>query len=167
MSDSRKGIRELETAIHSLPSSRKIHLLTAGGGDAPAFKVPHTHLGPVSDDERLSFFYSACDLFICPSLQDNLPNTVMESMACGTPVVAFETGGLPDLVRAGVSGKLATPSGDPLALAAAISELLSDADRLLKMRALTRALAVNEYGLGVCAGQYRELYAHVCGQKLV
>ncbi len=158
ISDPRKGIRQLESAIRSLPAALPVHLLTVGNGHSPAFNFPHHHLGPIQSDHLLSFFYSACDLFVCPSLQDNLPNTVLEAMACGTPVAAYDTGGLPDMVREGVSGRLANPVGDAPALAAVISGLLSNPAGLSELRARARALAVKDYSLGVQAGHYRELY---------
>jgi glycosyltransferase involved in cell wall biosynthesis len=53
--------------------------------------------------------YNAADVFVAPSLEDNLPNTVMESLSCGTPVVAFNIGGMPDMVEHKVNGYLAEP----------------------------------------------------------
>ena len=58
-----------------------------------------THvLGNIRDERLLAACYNAADVFVIPSLEDNLPNTVLESMACETPVVAFETGGIPEMV---------------------------------------------------------------------
>jgi glycosyltransferase involved in cell wall biosynthesis len=51
--------------------------------------------------------YNATDIFVLPSLEDNLPNTIMESMACGTPVLAFKTGGIPEMIDHKVNGYLA------------------------------------------------------------
>jgi len=161
ITDPRKGMNQLESAIRLLPASMRVHLLTVGRGYTPTFSFAHSHLGPLQNDHILSFFYSACDLFICPSLQDNLPNTVLESMACGTPVVAYETGGLPDMVREGESGTVVNPVGDDSALSAAISGLLSNLEGLSEMRIRARALAVNEYALGIQAEQYRLLYQTV------
>lgn len=73
----------------------------------PEFPFKTTFLGTIDNDEHLAKCYSAADAFITPSLEDNLPNTVMESLACATPVVAFKTGGIPDMVSHLINGYLA------------------------------------------------------------
>ncbi len=88
----------------------KVELIVFGNRDeknVPDFPVRTTFLGTISDDQRLARCYSAADVFITPSLEDNLPNTVLESLACGTPVVAFTTGGIPDMVQHKANGYLA------------------------------------------------------------
>ena len=71
------------------------------------FGMKTTFLGTISEEEKLALCYTAADVFISPSLEDNLPYTVMESLACGTPVVAFTTGGIPDMVQHLENGYLA------------------------------------------------------------
>ena len=73
----------------------------------PEFPFKTTFLGAINNDEHLAKCYSAADVFIAPSLEDNLPYTVMESLACATPVVAFKTGGIPDMVKHLENGYLA------------------------------------------------------------
>jgi glycosyltransferase involved in cell wall biosynthesis len=73
-------------------------------------------LGYISDESELAVAYNACDFFILPSIEDNLPNTVLESLSCGTPVIAFETGGVSDMVIDGETGWLAS-KGDSNQLA--------------------------------------------------
>jgi glycosyltransferase involved in cell wall biosynthesis len=63
--------------------------------------------GIITGDLNIIDLYNAADIFVLPSLEDNLPNTVMESMACGTPVVAFNTGGIPEMIDHRVNGYLA------------------------------------------------------------
>jgi len=75
--------------------------------DVPDFSFKTSFLGTINDDEKLAMCYAAADTFLIPSLEDNLPYTVMESLACGTPVVAFTTGGIPDMVEHLHSGYLA------------------------------------------------------------
>jgi len=75
--------------------------------DVPEFPFKTSFLGTISDDERLALCYAAADAFLIPSLEDNLPYTVMESLSCGTPVITFKTGGIPDMVKHQQNGYLA------------------------------------------------------------
>jgi glycosyltransferase involved in cell wall biosynthesis len=104
-------IEALEILIdQKLIDKDKLELIVFGNRDAknvPDFPIKTTFLGTISNDEKLSVCYSAADVFLTPSLEDNLPNTVMESLSCGTPVVAFTTGGIPDMVRHKENGYLA------------------------------------------------------------
>jgi glycosyltransferase involved in cell wall biosynthesis len=87
-----------------------VELVIFGNRDTsnlPDFPVKTTFLGTISAEDRLALCYSAADAFLAPSLEDNLPYTVLESLSCGTPVVAFTTGGIPDMVEHKVNGYLA------------------------------------------------------------
>lgn len=64
-------------------------------------------LGSFSDEVSLSLIYNSADLFVAPSIEDNLPNTVLESLHCGTPVIAFDIGGMPDMIEHKKNGYLA------------------------------------------------------------
>lgn len=75
--------------------------------DVPDFSFQTSFLGTINDDAKLAMCYAAADAFLIPSLEDNLPYTVMESLSCGTPVVAFTTGGIPDMVQHLQNGYLA------------------------------------------------------------
>lgn len=158
--DPRKGLSLLVKALQALPSDQRPHLLVVGGDyEGPAdFEV--TSLGRIQNDRLLRLFYSALDLFACPSLQDNLPNTVIESMACGIPVVAFETGGIPDMVRPGETGWLAR-HGDAVALSEMIREALGDFERLRSISASCRNVALAEYSLAIQARAYRSIYSEL------
>ena len=113
--DLHKGTSYLVDAIELYAANYDLHpdqmeLIIFGNRDeknVPDFPIKTTFLGTISDDEKLALCYSAADVFLAPSLEDNLPNTVMESLACGTPVVAFRTGGIPDMVQHQQNGYLA------------------------------------------------------------
>jgi glycosyltransferase involved in cell wall biosynthesis len=91
--------------------ANKIELVVFGNRGTegvPDFPFKTSFLGTINNDEQLALHYAAADAFLIPSLEDNLPYTVMESLACGTPVIAFTTGGIPDMVQHGYNGYLAT-----------------------------------------------------------
>jgi glycosyltransferase involved in cell wall biosynthesis len=93
-------------------------------------------------------------------LQDNLPNTVLEALACGTPVVGFEVGGIPDMVRPGVTGMLA-PAQDLRALGETIQSILNNDTLRKKISQNCRRVAVEEYSLERQAKQYLGLYRNI------
>jgi len=153
-----KGFAHLLEALRGLKPTDNIALASIGRGrpETPS-GLPHFHLGEIHDDRLLAAAYSAADLFVIPSVQENLPNTVMESLACGTPVAGFDVGGIPDMVRPGLTGALA-PMGDAAALQKVITNLLSDSTALAKMSAHCREVAVKEYALEVQTRRYTALY---------
>ena len=91
----------------------------------PDLGFPIHYSGHLHDDLSLRLLYAAADVFVIPSRQDNQPNTGPEAQACGTPVVAFATGGLIDIVDDRTTGTL-PELFDPLSLAAAIRWVLED-----------------------------------------
>jgi glycosyltransferase involved in cell wall biosynthesis len=122
ITDPRKGMSALIPALNSL--ARKIPnlvLVAVGQGALKGCNVPLVEVGPISNTKVLPFFYSACDLFVCPSLQDNYPNTILEAMGCGVPCVGYSTGGVPELIEDSRDGFIAEKVGDSASLAAAIS----------------------------------------------
>ena len=113
--DKHKGTSYLIDALNDLSMrpgivKENIELIIFGNkenAEMPQFPFKTTFLGTISNDEHLAKCYSAADVFITASLEDNLPNTVMESLSCATPVVAFTTGGIPDMVKHLQNGYLA------------------------------------------------------------
>ncbi|MFP4143866.1 MAG: glycosyltransferase family 4 protein [Phycisphaeraceae bacterium] len=167
LSNRRKGLAELVEGLASLPGRPNSWLLVSLGAGAPdlsASGVEHLHLGKIDDDRLLSAAYSAADVFVMPSLQEAFGQTTLEAMACAVPVVGFDNGGTPDLVRPGQTGLLA-PTGDGRAMAAAIAELLGDEARRRSLGQQARQVAVSEYDLLIQAGRYRELYAALLGRE--
>ncbi|MGB3682866.1 MAG: glycosyltransferase family 4 protein [Rubrobacteraceae bacterium] len=160
----RKGFALLAEALNGIKDVPNLRLLSLGYNDPSLLKnppivesIPHQHFDFLDDDLLLSSIYSAADLFVIPSLQENLPQTALEAMSCGTPVVGFDVGGIPDLVRPGVTGELA-PVGDAEALGSVIRDLLKDPEKLAALSDNCRRVVIEEYNHDLQAGRYADLY---------
>lgn len=95
----RKGFAFLEQAIKLLPDKPSIKIYAVGSYSKETDSDSNVnYLGQVKDQRMMSIIYSAADLFVIPSLDDNFPNTVLESLMCGTPVIGFPTGGIPEMI---------------------------------------------------------------------
>lgn len=165
LKNSIKGGDLLVKALQSLSESLKAEtvLLTLGDGGeaiAEAVGIPTLNLGYVTSDRLKAIAYSAADLFVSPTRADNLPLVLQESMACGTPMVSFKVGGVPDLIRPGITGYLATPE-DAEDLCNGIVQLLDDRNLRDRMSQQCRAIAVEEYSLELQAQRYIQLYSQV------
>jgi glycosyltransferase involved in cell wall biosynthesis len=169
MSDSvtnpRKGFNLLIEALHGIEAVDNLLLVSIGSGKPviPA-NIHHLHLGSIQSEFLMSVALNTADVFVITSLQDNLPNTVLEAMACGIPVVGFDTGGIPDMVRPGETGLLA-PVGDVRALREAISQCLLDRDKREAMGVNCRKVVEREYTLEVQAKRYIALYEKILGES--
>lgn len=119
--------------------------------------VESVHLGYISDERTKALIYSAADLLLHPAPTDNLPNTVIEAIACGTPVLAFKTGGLPDMVKPPVTGWLVEPRSAE-ALGGMLSTVLDAIARVPPERSAIRAFAEATYAPARQATAYRELF---------
>lgn len=157
-----KGFDLLRSALWHLKDLRRdLHLVIFGQGapkNPDELGFPVHYLGHLHDDLSLRIVYSAADVMVIPSRQDNLPNTGVESLSCGTPVVAFDTCGLPDIVSHQVTGYLARPF-DTEDLAQGIQWVLENHVRRQALSDAARAFAVERFSYPVVAGQYQELYA--------
>ena len=133
LGEQHKGFDLLLQALRELPhltDTRDIELLLFGSKYTPVFSdlpYPVRFLGSFRSEHDLQLLYSAVDVMLVPSRQDNFPNTCLESLACGTPVVAFNTCGLPDLIDHKNSGYLAR-AFDPVDFAVGISWILTHND---------------------------------------
>jgi glycosyltransferase involved in cell wall biosynthesis len=165
--DPRKGGAQLRAAVLRLRrtaplSGLRLAVFGRDGGGAD-WGLPCRALGTVSDDVTLALAYSAADVFVAPALEENLPNTVLEALACGTPTVAFRVGGLPDVVEHERNGYLAA-SGDAEDLARGIRWCLGDARRDA-LRRSARESVERDYSLERQAGRHAELYRELLGGK--
>lgn len=162
--DHRKGFPLLCSAITKLTASnaatKDIQLVVFGSSEpdtSPELGIPVRFMGKLSDDVSLACLYSAADVMVLPSRQENLANAAIEAMACGTPVVAFDIGGNSDLIDHLENGYLAAPF-ETDDLAAGISWVLSDSTRLAALSQAVRKKCEQKYDLDIVCGQYEGLY---------
>lgn len=163
----RKGGDLLIQALRELPTSLKQNMVVVILGkcdDATNIEqqigIKAIRLGYVRDDATKAMAYSAADLFVFPTRADNLPLVLQESLACGTPIVAFNVGGVADLVRPRITGELAVPES-AIDLRNKIVQLLSDDAQRERMRQSCREVAIKEYALELQAKRYIDLYCQV------
>lgn len=164
VNDHRKGIDLLRSALDLLmdkrPHLRSICRLILVGEvrEEVHFPIHHEYVGLVSGSETIRELYRRSDIFVLPSREDNLPNTLVEASACGLASVAFSIGGIPEMILDGESGHLVKPL-DERQLAAKLYDLLSMSDEELNgFKVMARELALKKYSPKAVARQYVDLY---------
>jgi glycosyltransferase involved in cell wall biosynthesis len=155
LNDERKGIRRSIEAVRAIADLNPFALVV-GMPDQRITEalgtIEHRAVGYVSDQRALARWYGAADVFLFCSLADNQPLSVLETMACGTPVVAFATGGIPDLVESGRTGRLVPPSDTSAlvqalrgALAPGVARVWGEAARARAVRDYSRACFIERH----------------------
>ncbi|MCU0443812.1 MAG: glycosyltransferase [Microscillaceae bacterium] len=152
----RKGFVYLKEALSSI-KYRQFGLAIAGKGKVERMPFRTHKLDFIFDDRLLSTAYSAADICVVPSLEDNLPNTVLEAMACGTPVIGSNVGGIPDMVRHEHTGLLFEPK-NVKDLADKIAYLLVEEELRLLYGANARQVVEQEYNQLLQARRFKQLY---------
>lgn len=161
--DRNKGFHLLVQALRELGGVGRndaIELLVFGSpepGTPPDTGFKTHYLGWQQDDNALALLYAAADVFVLPSLQESLGYTAMEAMACGTPCVAFNQGGVPDLIDHEQNGYLAQPF-EPVDLARGIAWVLEDEERRKGLSQQARRKVELEFALERVAARHLALY---------
>lgn len=159
----RKGIHLLLQALEKLGRKENAMLCTVGKAVVDNVVAGnYRHLGPVSDERLMAAVYSAADVFVIPSTEDNLPNTVLESLMCGTPVIGFPSGGIPEMVSDGENGYLCSHIGSE-DLAIQLLRFIDQPERF--DRTEISKMAAAKYGLEIQAKAYLSLYNDLQGIK--
>lgn len=160
LADLRKGTTYLLDATGYVTADKQDEVGVVLFGSKADVKLPDGFIaaGNIRDERLLNLYYNAADVFVLPSLADNLPNTLIESLAAGTPCVAFDAGGCPEVVRNGETGFVAKYR-DSADLAACIRRVLglSEAEKK-NLSDNCRRVAVEEYGQELQAARYLELF---------
>lgn len=158
VTDKRKGIDYLIEALNII-EMQDMELVVFGqvkDDIRGLFPVLIHSMGYLSDESKIATLYNAVDMFITSSLEENLPNTIMESMACGTPCVGFATGGIPEMIDHRVNGYIANYK-DANDLANGIQWVLEYKDRQSLSDACVKKVR-ESYTEEVVAKQYMALY---------
>jgi glycosyltransferase involved in cell wall biosynthesis len=165
-SDKNKGFVYLQSALSSVKLSLpKKNLTLVLFGDhhyrvADLAGIPVRSFGPILSDDQIISLYRAADLFILPSLQENLPNTVMEAMACGVPCVVFAVGGIVDLIEPGANGYIAR-AADVRELAEGIKWMLADDGRCAMLGRQARKTIEAGFSIAEVADRHLALYERI------
>ncbi|MBX9108674.1 glycosyltransferase family 4 protein [Parabacteroides johnsonii] len=165
VTDKRKGIDYLIEALRKI-EKQDVELVVFGQAKDDIrglFPVPIHSMGYLSDESKIVALYNAVDMFITSSLEENLPNTIMESMACGTPCVGFEIGGIPEMIDHKINGYVASYK-DASDLANGIRWVLEHEDQQALSDACVKKVQEN-YTEEVVAKQYMALYKRLLHQK--
>lgn len=162
--DPNKGLHLLLPALRSLGATAKdLMALVFSSFDktvVPDAGMPVISLGHIQDVEKLATIYSAADVFVAPSLLENLPNTIMEAMSCGTPCVAFDQGGVSGLIEHERTGYLARPY-EINDLSNGIERVLGNADVHRGMAQASRCKIESGFSIEKVAQSYARLYNSV------
>ncbi len=176
VNDPRKGIDLLAAALKHLAAQSHQNVGNVDdniecyvfGSSTPRkpqdFGFPTHYLGALSDELALAIIYAAADVMVVPSREEAFGQTALEALACGTPVVAFNIGGLPDTVEHERNGYLARPF-DIADIANGIQWVLSDEERRKMLSHNARAKVENGFTLEHQARRYIEVYSHLLTRK--
>ncbi len=167
-SDRRKGLDLLVSALREIADGVRdraeiVIFGTVGRRYLDDIGLKAHFLGRLDDDTMLASLYSAADVFVAPSTQENLSNMVMEAMACATPCVAFDIGGMPDLIDHMGNGYLARPY-DARDLARGIAWVLFGDGVRHALSVEARKKVERDFAIDHVARIYDSLYKEICGR---
>ncbi len=142
-------------------TAAKTELLVVGRNAGTLYSglgMPVRAFNYISDTRTMVNMYNAASVYVTPSLQDNLPNTIMEAMACGVPCIGCRIGGIPEMIDNGENGITVEPGQNaPANFAEAIEHVLNRNENI-RMSANARQKVIECYSENVVAGKYIELY---------
>ena len=153
----RKGFEYILSLLQD-PDIRLNCYFLAVGHTEEADRIPGIqYLGVVKEQEKMSVIYNAADIFLLPSREDNLPNVMIESLCCGTPVVGFKVGGIREVVQDGVNGYL-SDAIDLAGLKAALLNCIQNLPQLQAARQEIASVARKDFNVELQAAKYKALY---------
>jgi len=165
-SDKRKGFQHLQSAMEKISKNglgNNFEVVVFGSSEpinSLELGLKTHYLGYLPGDIALSLLYAAADVMVVPSTQENLANTVMETLSCGTPCIAFNIGGMPDMIEHKRTGYLAQPF-DAEDLANGIVWIIEDEKRWQILSHQARQRVENEFAIESVAQRYAKLYMEI------
>ena len=150
----------------SMCNDKKLNIVTVGipNSDISALPIDVYDFGFIDDDIKMAKIYSATNLFILPSLEDNLPNTMLEAYACETMVIGFDTGGIPDVVKDNINGYV-VEKADSKALSESILKAINNPDIMTKFGQVGRNLINEKFKLSDQTNSYLNLFNDILDNR--
>jgi hypothetical protein len=172
--EKRKGFRELAVALRHCWDDARFRQGMRGGHvrlavfgrpspELARLPIPISYCGYVNSEAVLAKMYAAANLYLLPSIEDNLPNTVLEAMSCGTPILAFSVGGVPDLVTDRLTGRL-VPAGHSAALGTALLSILANTGECEAWSMNCRERVAREFSVELQTRRHLHLYESLGAQ---
>jgi glycosyltransferase involved in cell wall biosynthesis len=165
--EERKGFKFLIDALHQFSQAlkdnsleTKITLISMGDGDLDIDGIEHKNMGFLTNETEISEIISCCDLFLNMSREDNLPNTIVESLACGVPVISTNVGGIPEMYDPNKSGRLINRDSSK-SMSEELLLLATNPELLKELSANARKEAEKKYSPITQASKYYDLFTKV------
>jgi len=156
LKDKNKGFEFLKEALSKIKNPSDITLVMFGTDEVPQIdRVEVKTVGYITNEQDLAELYSAMNATVVPSISENLPNVLIESISCGTPGVAFAVGGIPEIIENDFLGKTVKPFNIEM-LARALEEVLENSSAFKREKMHTHI--ENNYGYQTVGKQYLNLY---------
>jgi glycosyltransferase involved in cell wall biosynthesis len=167
-----KGLHHLLRALPLMTTTPTVDVVGAGRVDDAHLRQMAEQLGvaqrvnwlPLLTQAELAPLYRRAAIHIIPAIEEGLGLTAVEALMCETPVVAFDSGGIPDIVLPGRTGLL-VPPGDHIALAGAVDRLLGQSQERARMGVQGRTFALSRFGSEAVARQYATIYRGAIAEK--
>lgn len=165
ISNKRKGFSYVVDALSEVEAKHKhsVELVVLGRNESSndiGLKMKINYIERLNDDRLLSEIYSLSDFSICPSMEDNLPNTVLESLSCGTPVIGFEVGGIPDMIHHNYNGFLVA-RGNSFSFGTFMNLLIESPELRKNFSHNSRLTILNKFNMMDTSKMYLDLYENI------
>lgn len=160
INDPRKGFKEIVDTLNKVENKESYEILIVGKelqNNVFDSKFSLRQFGYISDEKQLNEIYSLADVFIMPTLADNFPCTILESMSSGTPVISYPIGGIPEQIDMNVGWLI--DREDREKLLSVINNL--DKGECLKKGLMARNKVEEYFSLDKCIEKYIDLYENI------